>query len=239
MSLHTLSTYFCPAPHRCRVKVSPRSVSGTPQLPCGGRRPAPRVLAHSPRSPVTGSTRPCRGGSTGSPRAWRNTPRVKPFAPGGHEAVAGPRAGGTSEQPAFPRTSASPSVPLPHPPQPHQGQPASGGRVPACSSGPAWWPRPYRKAPEAPVSPSHVPASFVEEKGQEFTCTAWPLVPLRCSCVRAQSRPTLCDPWTVTIRGRLQSRVLETVAVSFSRGSSRPTSPVCPALAGGFFTTGP
>ena len=36
----------------------------------------------------------------------------------------------------------------------------------------------------------------------------------------------------------LQASSLEWVAMPFSRGSSRPTSPAAPALAGGFFTTG-
>ena len=44
----------------------------------------------------------------------------------------------------------------------------------------------------------------------------------------AQSCPTLCDPWTVayqsgsSIHGIFQARVLEWIAISFSRGSSRP-----------------
>ena len=41
----------------------------------------------------------------------------------------------------------------------------------------------------------------------------------------AQSCPTLCDPMdcvVYSIRGILQARILEWVAISFSRGSSRP-----------------
>ena len=37
----------------------------------------------------------------------------------------------------------------------------------------------------------------------------------------AQLCPSLCDPWTV--HGILQARILEWVALPFSRGSSRPT----------------
>ena len=44
-----------------------------------------------------------------------------------------------------------------------------------------------------------------------------------------------------SVRGISQARILEWVAISFSRGSSQPgiklTSLVTPALAGGFFTT--
>ena len=45
--------------------------------------------------------------------------------------------------------------------------------------------------------------------------------------VVAQSCPTLCTPWTVaptgsSIHGILQARILEWVAISFSRGSSPP-----------------
>ena len=47
--------------------------------------------------------------------------------------------------------------------------------------------------------------------------------------------PTLCEPWTVapgsSVHGTLQARILEWVAISFSRGSSRPgMEPRSPAL---------
>ena len=43
----------------------------------------------------------------------------------------------------------------------------------------------------------------------------------------AKSCPTLCDPWTIarqncSVHGILQARILEWVAVPFSRGSSQP-----------------
>ena len=62
----------------------------------------------------------------------------------------------------------------------------------------------------------------------------------------AQSCPTLCDPVDCSppgssVHGILQARILEWVAISFSRGSSRPrvkpASSELPALAGGLFTT--
>ena len=37
-----------------------------------------------------------------------------------------------------------------------------------------------------------------------------------------QSCPTLCDPMNYTVHGVFQARILEWVAVPFSRGSSRP-----------------
>ena len=37
-----------------------------------------------------------------------------------------------------------------------------------------------------------------------------------------QSCPTLCDPMDYTVHGILQARILETVAVPFSRGSLQP-----------------
>ena len=37
-----------------------------------------------------------------------------------------------------------------------------------------------------------------------------------------QSCPTLCDPMDYTVHGILQARILEWIAVSFSRGSSQP-----------------
>ena len=56
-----------------------------------------------------------------------------------------------------------------------------------------------------------------------------------------QSCPTLCDPMDCSppgssVHGILQARILEWVATSFSRGSSRPRDePVFLALAGGSF----
>ena len=56
-----------------------------------------------------------------------------------------------------------------------------------------------------------------------------------------------CSPLGSSVHGILQARILEWVAISFSRGSSwprdrpriEPTSPVSPALVGRFFTTEP
>ena len=54
----------------------------------------------------------------------------------------------------------------------------------------------------------------------------------------AQLCPTLCDPMDCIVYGILQARILEWVAVPFSRGSSQPrdqTEVSC--TAGGFFTS--
>ena len=64
-------------------------------------------------------------------------------------------------------------------------------------------------------------------------------------CLVAQLCPTLCDPMDCSppgssVHGISQARILEWVAISFSRGSSQPrdrTSVSC--IAGGFFTTEP
>ena len=61
----------------------------------------------------------------------------------------------------------------------------------------------------------------------------------------AQSCPTLCDPMACSLPcssvcGILQARILEWVAISFSRRSSNPwIELVSPALADGVFTTEP
>ena len=61
-----------------------------------------------------------------------------------------------------------------------------------------------------------------------------------------QSRLTLCDPLESSLlgsslHGTLQARILEWVAISFSRGSSRSRDQthvsMSPSLAGEFFTT--
>ena len=52
-----------------------------------------------------------------------------------------------------------------------------------------------------------------------------------------QSCPTLCDPMDYTVHGSLQARILEWVAVPFSRGSSQPRDQTQVShIAGGFFT---
>ena len=66
-----------------------------------------------------------------------------------------------------------------------------------------------------------------------------------CTCSVAQSCPALCDPMDCSppassVLGILQARILEWVAISFSRGSSQPgIEPVSLASAGGFLTTKP
>ena len=54
----------------------------------------------------------------------------------------------------------------------------------------------------------------------------------------AQLCPTLCDPVDYTVHGILQARILEWVAIPFSRGSSQPrdqTGVSC--IAGRFFSS--
>ena len=54
----------------------------------------------------------------------------------------------------------------------------------------------------------------------------------------AQLCPTLCDPMGSTVRGILQARLLEWVAVPFSRGSSQPKGGTqISHIVGGFFTS--
>ena len=81
------------------------------------------------------------------------------------------------------------------------------------------------------------------------------LAPALCVCVcvcvcvlAAQSCPTLCDPVDCSppdssVHGISQTGILEWVAISSSRGSSRPRDWTCishvSCVAGGFFTTEP
>ena len=66
------------------------------------------------------------------------------------------------------------------------------------------------------------------------------------ACSVAQLCPSLCDPMDCSppgssVHGIFQTRILEWVAISFSRHPPspriKPVSPESPALAGGFFTT--
>ena len=64
-------------------------------------------------------------------------------------------------------------------------------------------------------------------------------------CLVAKSRLTLCDsmdysPLGSPVPGISQARILEWVAISFSRGSFQPRDRICVSWsAGGFFTTEP
>jgi len=52
----------------------------------------------------------------------------------------------------------------------------------------------------------------------------------------AQLCPTLCDPRDYRVHGILQARILEWVAVPFSKGSSQPRDQIqVSCIAGGFF----
>ena len=54
----------------------------------------------------------------------------------------------------------------------------------------------------------------------------------------AQLCPTLYDPMGYTVYGILQARILEWVAIPFSKGSSQPRDQTQVSLiAGGFFTS--
>ena len=54
----------------------------------------------------------------------------------------------------------------------------------------------------------------------------------------AQMCLTLCNPMNYTVHGILQARILEWVAVPFSRGSSQPWDQIqSPSFAGRFFTS--
>ena len=70
------------------------------------------------------------------------------------------------------------------------------------------------------------------------------------ACLDTQLCLTICIPMDYSlpdsdssVHGISQARILEWVAMSFSRGSSQPeiepTTPASPALAGGFFTMAP
>ena len=65
-----------------------------------------------------------------------------------------------------------------------------------------------------------------------------------CVCSVIQSCSSLCNPMDYnlpcsSVHGIFQARILDWVAISSPRGSSRPMSPPFPALAGEFFTTVP
>ena len=75
-----------------------------------------------------------------------------------------------------------------------------------------------------------------------FLCQYHAVFITACLCLVAQSCPTLgdpvdCSPQTPLSMGILQARILAWVAISFSRGSSRPRDQIyISCIAGRFFT---
>ena len=64
---------------------------------------------------------------------------------------------------------------------------------------------------------------LAESLRQKFS--RWFMHMLCILCLHAQSCPTLCDPMSLpgsSVHGIFQARILEWVAISFSRGSSQP-----------------
>ena len=88
-------------------------------------------------------------------------------------------------------------------------QPAHGGPA-ACKPRRVWQLAPSH-GEAVPVLRKPVPSVFC----REFTY-------LFMKVKVAQSCPTLCDPMDYTVHGILQARILEWVAVPFSRGSFQP-----------------
>ena len=97
-------------------------------------------------------------------------------------------------------------------------------------------------------------AHAAEDLDRQIRVYDFQMLSLQSACSVAPSCPTLCDPINYSlpgfsVHGILQARILECIAISYSRGSSpaRGSSPdqgsklclVPPALAGSFFTTEP
>ena len=83
---------------------------------------------------------------------------------------------------------------------------------------------------------------------ENFILTFKAVITNQCCCLVPQSCLSLCNPVDCgppdsSLRGIPQARILQWVAVSFPRVLpdpwAEPTSPVSPALAGGYFTTEP
>ena len=79
-------------------------------------------------------------------------------------------------------------------------------------------------------------------RGRTWRILAWVIGLKSYSVLVAQSRPTLCDPMDCRlpgfpVHGILQARILEWVAIPFSRGSSQPRDRTqVSRIAGRFFT---
>ena len=109
------------------------------------------------------------------------------------------------------------------------------------------WPWPKHTILVLPPTflPQH--KALILRKRGRLSLLVWTLS-RRCGCVRAESCLTLCDPVDCSSPGSsdhgiLQARIMEWVAISFSRGSCQPRvqalSLVSSALVCRFFTPGP
>ena len=71
-----------------------------------------------------------------------------------------------------------------------------------------------------------------------YGCEKWTIKKAESDGEVAQLYLTLCDPMDYTVHGIIQARILEWVAVPFSRGSSQPRDGTQVShIAGGFFTS--
>ena len=70
--------------------------------------------------------------------------------------------------------------------------------------------------------PSWNPSSSLLVKQGIFTNSEVFMLLMKVKVKVTQSCPTLCDPMDYTVRGVLQTRILEWVAFPFSRRSSQP-----------------
>ena len=89
-----------------------------------------------------------------------------------------------------------------------------------------WWGRTSDSAPWTPL----------------WTSLCLSVLPVKWGNVKwsevSQSCPALCNPMDYTVRGIFQARILEWVAIPFSRGSSQPRDRTLVSLiAGRFFTS--
>ena len=76
------------------------------------------------------------------------------------------------------------------------------------------------------------------EKGKVPIPVFWPGEFHKVKVIVIQSCLTLCDPMDYAVHGILQARILEWVAVPFSRGSSQPWDQTQVShIAGRFFTS--
>ena len=91
---------------------------------------------------------------------------------------------------------------------------------------------------KAPGKPSCHLRPQQSPRGGEMEMALQPWLFYRCKVKVTQSCPTICDPMDYTVNGILQARVLEWVAIPFSRGSSQPRDwTQVPWIAGRFFTS--
>ena len=100
-----------------------------------------------------------------------------------------------------------------------------------------WVAFPFSRGSSQPKDQTQVSYVSCTGRGILYHCAIWE-AQKEYMKVKVKLALTLCDPMNYTVHGIFQARILEWVAIPFSRGSSQPRDRTQVShIAGGFFTS--